>query len=151
MFSVKIFTIHSWEYISWKWTCLIEIWITWLQKELAIPQLQIPLMKSQKELWKPDLILVSQGCQQEKKLHTQDSNPGPLHQFQAFCHWTIKARYIESPQSSWSQDPSWGNKSAKPVSDRQEWVLGSYEWNLYWFVAISHILLWWSSDKILNT
>ncbi len=69
MFSLKIFTIHSWEYISWKWTCLIEIWITWFQKELAIPQFQIPRMKSQKELWKPDLYLVSQGCQHEKMIN----------------------------------------------------------------------------------
>ncbi len=42
MFSLQIFTNHIWVYISWKWTCLIEIWITWFQKELAIPQFQIP-------------------------------------------------------------------------------------------------------------
>jgi hypothetical protein len=78
MFSVKIYTIHSWEYISLKWTCLIEIWITWFQKELATPQFQIPHMKSQKELWKPDLYLVSQECQHEKisklsyRIRTQD-------------------------------------------------------------------------------
>jgi hypothetical protein len=37
-------------------------------------------MKSQKELWKPDLNQVSQGCQHEKnvKIYTQDSNPEPL-------------------------------------------------------------------------
>jgi hypothetical protein len=55
MFPVKIITIRSWEYISWKCTCLIEIWITWFQKELAIPHFQILHVKSQKELWKPDL------------------------------------------------------------------------------------------------
>jgi hypothetical protein len=69
MFSLKIFTIHSWEYISRKWTCLVEIWITWFQKELAITQFQIPHMESQKELWKPDLNLVSQGCHHKKILN----------------------------------------------------------------------------------
>jgi hypothetical protein len=39
-----------------------------IPKELAIPHFQIPLMKSQKKLGKPDLKLVSQGCQREKIL-----------------------------------------------------------------------------------
>ncbi len=49
------------------------------------------------------------------ELHTLDFNTGPLHRKQVFCHWTIKARYIMSPQSCPCQDPSWGSKSAKPV------------------------------------
>jgi hypothetical protein len=48
MFLLKIFLIQSWKYIVWKWTCLIEIWITLFQKELAIPQFQIPQMKFKK-------------------------------------------------------------------------------------------------------
>jgi hypothetical protein len=56
------------------------------------------------------------------KLLTKDSNPGPLHQLSVCRHWTIKARYIiQFPQSCLCEDPSWGNKSAKSVSDRQDW------------------------------
>ncbi len=54
-------------------------------------------------------------------LYTQDSNLGPLQQLKVFWHWTIKARYIDFSQSCLCEDPSWGNKSAKSVSDRQEW------------------------------
>ncbi len=53
MFSLKIFTIFSWEHISWKWTCLIYIWITWFQKELAITQLQIPHIKFKEYNYNP--------------------------------------------------------------------------------------------------
>ncbi len=53
MFSLKTFTMHSWENIYKKWTCLIEIWITWFQKELATPQLQIPHMKLKKYKYNP--------------------------------------------------------------------------------------------------
>ncbi len=144
MFSVKIFTIHSWEYISWKWTCLIEIWITWFQQELDIPQFQIPHMKSQKKLWKSDLNLVTQGCQHEKILNITSRI------------WTwdlcIRYKYFDiGPASQIHKIPTKllmrrGNKSAKPVSDRQEWVLGSSQWNYYWFVGVQGILLWWSCD-----
>ncbi len=68
------------------------------------------------------------------KFHTLELNSGSLHQKQGFCYWTINARYIMSPQSCPSQDPSRGNKSAKPV--REGWparmtVLCSSEWNKY--------------------
>ncbi len=134
MFSVKIFTIHSWEYISWKWTCLIEIWITWFEKELvAIPQFQIPHMKSQKDLWKPDLNLVSQGCQHEKiikftsRIWTQDPcnsckylDIGPLKPDTKCPHNAVHVKI-----------PSWGNKSAKPVK-----VTGKNESMEFWMEII---------------
>ncbi len=41
MFPKKIFTFHSWEYISWKCYTLNEIWITWFLKESAKPDFQI--------------------------------------------------------------------------------------------------------------
>jgi hypothetical protein len=113
MFSVKIFPIHSWEYISWKWSCLIEIWITWFQKELAIPHFQIPHMRSQKELWKSDLNLVSQGCQHKKnwkftpRIRTQD----PCNSCKYFDIGPPKPDTL----NCWCEDPTWGNKSAKPV------------------------------------
>ncbi len=33
---VSNITIHSWEYISWKWTSLIEIWNTWFQNDAPV-------------------------------------------------------------------------------------------------------------------
>jgi hypothetical protein len=49
--------------------------------------------RSQKEFWKPDLNLGSQGCHHEKIINftpwiwTRD----PLHHERVFCYWTIKA------------------------------------------------------------
>ncbi len=41
------------EYISWKYICLLEIWITWFQKELATPRFKIPHMSFKKEISVP--------------------------------------------------------------------------------------------------
>ncbi len=49
------------------------------------------------------------------KNHTLDLNSGPLHHWQIFSHCAITARDLMSPQSCPSQDPSWGNISAKQV------------------------------------
>ncbi len=38
----KILTFYSYEIIYWKFIFLIDIWITWYQKELAKPQSQNP-------------------------------------------------------------------------------------------------------------
>jgi len=40
-FHKKIWIFHSVENIYWKLTCLVEIWITWSQKELLKPQFQV--------------------------------------------------------------------------------------------------------------
>ncbi len=47
------FTFHRLEYISWKYICLLEIWITWFQKELATPRFKIPHMNFKKEILVP--------------------------------------------------------------------------------------------------
>ncbi len=49
MFPLKIFTIHSWEYLSREFIYSIVIWITWFQLEIATPQFQIPNMNFKKE------------------------------------------------------------------------------------------------------
>ncbi len=49
MFPLNIFTFHRLEYTSWKYICLIEIWITWFQKELAIPRFKILHINFKKE------------------------------------------------------------------------------------------------------
>ncbi len=152
MFSVKIFTIHSWEFISWKWTCLFEIWIRWFQKELAISQFQIPHTKSQNELWKPDLNLVSPGCQHEKiinfspRIRTRDTcisceyvDIGPSKPDKYITH---KAVYVKIPVEQICPISKWPARMA---------VLGSSQWNYYWFVETFDIFLWWSIDKILST
>ncbi len=38
------------EYISWNYICLLEIWIVWFQKELAITRFKIPHMNFKKEI-----------------------------------------------------------------------------------------------------
>ncbi len=109
--------------MSWKWTCLIEIWITMIPKgtsHTSVPNSTYEVPKgTMKTRFEPSLPRMS--AWKNNKLHTQDSNPGPLYQLWACWHWTIKARYIHFPQSCLCEDPSWGNKSAKSVSDRQEW------------------------------
>ncbi len=47
------------------------------------------------------------------KLHTRTRNP-----FISYKYFDIGP---SKPKSCWCEDPSWGNKSVKPVSDRQEW------------------------------
>ncbi len=47
------FTFHRLEYISWKYICLLDIWITWFQNELATPQFNIPHMNFKKEILVP--------------------------------------------------------------------------------------------------
>ncbi len=39
--------------MTWKYICLLEIWITWFQKELATPQFTIPHMNFKKEILVP--------------------------------------------------------------------------------------------------
>ncbi len=138
MFSVKIFAIHSWQYISWKWTCLIEIWITWFQKNLAIPHFQIPHMKSQKELWKPDLNLVSQGCQHEKILkftyRIRTRTPAKTVTILTLDHQSQLHRDPTKLLMLRSQLREQICQTSK--SDWQEWVLGSSEWNYYWNMEI---------------
>ena len=46
------------EYISWKYICLLEIWITWFQKELATPQYKIPHINFKKEILVPFRIML---------------------------------------------------------------------------------------------
>ncbi len=41
MFQQKVLNFHSWENIYCKIICLIDIWITLSEKELAKPQFQI--------------------------------------------------------------------------------------------------------------
>ncbi len=53
IFSINTFTYHRLEYISWKYICLLEIWITWFQKELATPRFKIPHMNFHKEILVP--------------------------------------------------------------------------------------------------
>ncbi len=53
MFPLNTFTFHRLEYISWKYICLLEIWITWFQKELATPRFKIPHMNFKKETLGP--------------------------------------------------------------------------------------------------
>ncbi len=48
-----MFTFQRLEYISWKYICLFEIWITWFQKELATPRFKIPHMNFKKEILVP--------------------------------------------------------------------------------------------------
>ncbi len=119
MFSLKIFKIHSREYISWKWTFLIEIWITWFQKELAIPQFQIPHMKSQKELWKSVLNLVSQGCQHEKiinfKSRIRTRDPDISNKF--FDIWPSKPDTLNPHKAVHVKTPVEGTN----LPNRQEW------------------------------
>ena len=122
MFSVEIFTFHSWEYISWKWTCLIEIWISWFQKELAITHFQILHMMSQKELWKPDLNLVSQGCQHEKilKFTSKIRTLGPCNRCILTLDHQSQIHCIPTKLSMWrSQLREQICQTSK--SDRQEW------------------------------
>ncbi len=65
MFLDKILNFDSYENIYWKFICLIEIWITWSQKELAKPQFLIlkiyPLEKeitnSRDHFWSSNLEL----------------------------------------------------------------------------------------------
>ncbi len=59
MVPLNIFTFHRLEYICWKYICLIEIWITWFQNKLAIPQLKIPHMNFKKiNIQFPAILLV---------------------------------------------------------------------------------------------
>ncbi len=44
------------------------------------------IMKTRFEPWLPRMS-------SWKKLHTMDSNSGPLHKKYIFCHWTTRARY----------------------------------------------------------
>jgi hypothetical protein len=96
---------------------LSEIWITWFQKELAITHFQILHIKSQKELWKPDLNLVSQGCQHEKILEIpprfQTQNPCNICKY--FDIGPPEPDTKSPPQSCLCEDPRWGKKSPKPV------------------------------------
>jgi hypothetical protein len=39
--------------MPWKHICLLEIWITWFQKELATPRFKIPQMNFKKEILVP--------------------------------------------------------------------------------------------------
>jgi hypothetical protein len=48
MFTKKILTFHSWENKNWKSICLMEIWITWSQTELA--KSQFPIVPLEKEI-----------------------------------------------------------------------------------------------------
>jgi hypothetical protein len=53
IFPINTFTFHRLEYISWKYICLLEIWITCFQKELATPGFKIPHMNLKKEILVP--------------------------------------------------------------------------------------------------
>jgi hypothetical protein len=53
IFPINTFTFHRLEYISWKYICILEVWITWFQKELATPRFKIPHMNSKKEILVP--------------------------------------------------------------------------------------------------
>ncbi len=79
------------------------------------------------------------------KHHTLDLNSGPLHHQQVFCHWTTIARYIMFPQSCTCQDPSWGNKSAKPAKvtgkNNSPWQF----WMELIFFGRELIFLFWNS------
>ncbi len=68
------------------------------------------IMKTRFEPRPPGMSL-----EKNNKFHTLGLNSGPLHQKQVFRHWIIKTSYIKFPQSCPSEDPNWGNKSAKPV------------------------------------
>ncbi len=50
MFQKKILIFQRWENINWKCICLIEIWITWSQKEWARTHSQIPNIYFKKEI-----------------------------------------------------------------------------------------------------
>ncbi len=52
-FHKHIFTFHRLEYIAWNYICLLEIWILWFQKELAIPRFKISHMNFKKEISVP--------------------------------------------------------------------------------------------------
>jgi hypothetical protein len=53
IFPINTFTFHRLENISWKYICLLEIWIAWFQKELATPRFKIPHMNFKKEILVP--------------------------------------------------------------------------------------------------
>ncbi len=53
IFPINTFTFHRLENISWKHICLLDIWITWFQKELATPRFKIPHMNFKKEILVP--------------------------------------------------------------------------------------------------
>ncbi len=79
-------------------------------------------MKSQKELWKPDLNLVSQGYQHEKILNFHSGfEPGTPASVTSILTLDQQIRYMDYPQNCTWEDPRWGKKFAKPVNDRQEW------------------------------
>ncbi len=80
--------------------------------------------------------------------HTLYLNSGPLHKMKVFYHWTIKARYLRSPQSCIRQDPIWGYKSVKSVKPVKVTGKNDSPWKFWMELIFSWmelIFLFWNS------
>ena len=63
IFLLNTFTFHKMEYISWKYICLLEIWISWFKKELVpFRKLLVPFRTTKDCLSCRSLLLVWQIC-----------------------------------------------------------------------------------------
>ena len=102
--------------MTWKYICLLEIWITWFQKELATPRFKIPHMNYKKEILVPfrkilvpfrttkdchscwSLFLVWQICSLNWDLYINS-----FVEILSICFGGPLSKYLQLLQRSWVQ------------------------------------------------
>ncbi len=85
------------------------------EKELAQTRSQISLIYFQHHWWySVSNFIIPKGIY-ENQVWTLDLNSGPLASQVSILPLSYQSCCIMIPESCPSQDPSWGNKSAKPV------------------------------------